>query len=52
MSESNKNNESSKMPGIYSKDWRCHLDEGHFCEKINSLKKRRRAYGGKITWKQ
>ena len=40
--------ESSKSSGIYLKDRRCHLDEGHVSEKIFSLKNNRRAYVWKI----
>ena len=33
MSESSKDIESSKLSGIYLKDRRCHLEEGHVSEK-------------------
>ena len=49
MSESSKKVESSKLSGIYLKDRRRHLDEGHVSEKIYSLKNSIRAYVGKIT---
>ena len=49
MSESSKNTESSKLSGMYLKDRRRHLDEGHICEKIYSLKNSRRAHIEKIT---
>ena len=49
MSESSKNTESSKLSGMYLKDRRRHLDEGHICEKIYSLKNNRRAHIEKIT---
>ena len=49
MSESSKNIKSSKLSGIYLKDRRHHLDEGHISEKIHSLENSRRAYAGKIT---
>ena len=48
MGVSSKNIESSKFSGINLKDRRCHLDDGHFNEKIYSLKNRH-AYVGKIT---
>ena len=49
MSESGKNIESSKLPGIYLKDRQRHLDQGHVSEKNYTLKNNRRAYIGKTT---
>ena len=49
MSDSSKNIESSKLSGIYLKDWQRHLDEGNVSEKIHSLENSKHAYVGIIT---
>ena len=38
MSKSNKNTESSKLPGIYLKDWRRQLYDGYVSEKLGLYK--------------